>query len=228
MSLDVPARSLVGPARATGYGNRIALGVMLAGIFVTVMDNSIVNVAIPSIRTTLGATFGEAELVVAGYTFTFAIGLITGGRLGDVLGQRRMFLAGFVAFTLTSALCGLAPDPRTLGAGFSWKSALLTMIAAGARPCSGAILVLVFALAQGIFSAGIFAVGAMSLGTAITTASLASAAVFAKNAAVKYSKSSSQQALIAGRLFEFGAAVAVLGLGLALLLAVLSGGSVAN
>lgn len=121
-----------------------------------------------------------------------------------------------------------APDPRTLGAGFSWKSALLTMIAAGARPCSGAILVLVFALAQGIFSAGIFAVGAMSLGTAITTASLASAAVFAKNAAVKYSKSSSQQALLAGRLFEFGAAVAVLGLGLALLLAVLSGGSVAN
>jgi nickel/cobalt exporter len=68
----------------------------------------------------------------------------------------------------------------------------------------------------------------MSLGTAITTASLASAAVFAKNAAVKYSKSSSQQALIAGRLFEFGAAVAVLGLGLALLLAALSGGSVAN
>lgn len=121
-----------------------------------------------------------------------------------------------------------APDPRTLGAGFSWKSALLTMIAAGARPCSGAILVLVFALAQGIFSAGIFAVGAMSLGTAITTVSLASAAVFAKNAAVKYSKSSSQQALLAGRLFEFGAAVAVLGLGLALLLAVLSGGSVAN
>jgi EmrB/QacA subfamily drug resistance transporter len=114
MSLGVPARSLVGQARATGYGNRIGLGVMLAGIFVTVMDNSIVNVAIPSIRTTLGATFAEAELVVAGYTFIFAIGLITGGRLGDILGQRRMFLAGFAAFTLTSALCGLAPSPNTL------------------------------------------------------------------------------------------------------------------
>jgi nickel/cobalt transporter (NicO) family protein len=121
-----------------------------------------------------------------------------------------------------------APDPRTLNAGFSWKSALLTMVAAGARPCSGAILVLVFALAQEIFSAGIFAVVAMSLGTAITTAALASAAVFAKNAAVKYSKSNSRQALMAGRLFEFGAAAAVLGLGLALLLAVLAGGSVAN
>jgi EmrB/QacA subfamily drug resistance transporter len=81
---------------------------------VTVMDNSIVNVAIPSIRTTLGATFAEAELVVAGYTFIFAIGMITGGRLGDTFGQRRIFLAGFAAFTLTSALCGLAPGPHSL------------------------------------------------------------------------------------------------------------------
>jgi nickel/cobalt transporter (NicO) family protein len=121
-----------------------------------------------------------------------------------------------------------APDPRTLGAGFSWKSALLTMMAAGSRPCSGAILVLVFALAQGIFSAGVFAVAAMSLGTAITTAALASAAVLAKNAAVKYSKAGSRQALIAGRLFEAGAALAVLGLGLVLLFAAFAGGNAAN
>ena len=121
-----------------------------------------------------------------------------------------------------------APDPRTLGAGFSWKSALLTMMAAGSRPCSGAILVLVFALAQGIFSAGVFAVAAMSLGTAITTAALASGAVLAKNAAVKYSKAGSGQALIAGRLFEAGAALAVLGLGLVLLFAAFAGGSAAN
>src|ERR1700730_14488332 len=117
MSLGVPARSLVGPVRAAGYGNRIGLGVMLAGVFVTVMDNSIVNVAIPGIRTTLGATFAEAELVVAGYTFIFAIGMITGGRLGDIFGQRRMFLAGFAAFTLISALCGLAPSPLMLICG---------------------------------------------------------------------------------------------------------------
>lgn len=119
-----------------------------------------------------------------------------------------------------------APDPATLGAGFSWKSALLTMVAAGARPCSGAILVLVFALAQGVFAAGFFAVIVMSLGTAITTAALASAAVFAKNAAVKYSTVGSRQALLAGRLFEFAAAVAVLSLGLVLFLAVLLTGGV--
>ncbi|MGB6176984.1 MAG: nickel/cobalt transporter [Methylocella sp.] len=121
-----------------------------------------------------------------------------------------------------------APDPRTLGAGFSWKSALLTMMAAGSRPCSGAILVLVFALAQGIFSAGVFAVAAMSLGTAITTAALASAAVLAKTVAVKYSKAGSGQALIAGRLFEASAALAVLGLGLVLLFAAFAGGNAAN
>jgi nickel/cobalt transporter (NicO) family protein len=121
-----------------------------------------------------------------------------------------------------------APDPRTLGAGFSWKSALLTMMAAGSRPCSGAILVLVFALAQGIFSTGVFAVLAMSLGTAITTAALASAAVLAKTAAVKYSKAGSGRALIAGRLFEAGAALAVLGLGLVLLFAAFAGGNAAN
>ena len=121
-----------------------------------------------------------------------------------------------------------APDPRTLGAGFSWKSALLTMTAAGSRPCSGAILVLVFALAQEIFSTGVFAVLAMSLGTAITTAALASTAVLAKNAAVKYSKAGSGRALIAGRLFEAGAALAVLGLGLILLFAAFAGGNAAS
>jgi EmrB/QacA subfamily drug resistance transporter len=93
---------------------QVALIVMLTGIFVTIMDNSIVNVAIPSIRSTLGASFAEAELVVAGYAFTFAVGLITGGRLGDIFGQRPMFLVGFGAFTLTSALCGLAPWPAVL------------------------------------------------------------------------------------------------------------------
>eukprot|EP01037_Dinobryon_pediforme_P007376 gene7374-7442_t len=73
-----------------------------------------------------------------------------------------------------------APEPVTLGAGFSWRSAVMTVFAAGSRPCSGAILVLVFALAQGIYWAGIVATLAMSLGTAITTGALASMAVLSK------------------------------------------------
>src|SRR5882757_4827599 len=114
MNLDVPARSFVMRRGATGYRNHIGLAVMLAGIFVTVMDGAIVNVAVPSLRTTLGATFAEAELVVVGYIFIFAIGMITGGRLGDIFGHRRIFLVGFTAFTLTSALCGFAPNSLTL------------------------------------------------------------------------------------------------------------------
>jgi MFS family permease len=86
---------------------------MLTGIFVTIMDTSIVNVAIPSIRSTLGASFAEAELVVAGYAFTFAVGLITGGRLGGHIWPTPHFL-GFGAFTVASALCGLAPWPTVL------------------------------------------------------------------------------------------------------------------
>jgi nickel/cobalt transporter (NicO) family protein len=117
-----------------------------------------------------------------------------------------------------------APDPKTLGSGFSWKEALLTVAAAGLRPCSGAILVLVFALAQGVFAAGVLAVAAMSLGTAATTSALASSAVLAKNAAVKYSTPGSRRAMLAGRLFETAAALAVLGLGLVLLWAGFAGG----
>jgi nickel/cobalt transporter (NicO) family protein len=117
-----------------------------------------------------------------------------------------------------------APDATALGAGFSLKSAVLTIAAAGLRPCSGAILVLVFALSQGIFTAGVVSVAAMSFGTAAATTALASFAVLAKNAAAKYSKLGSRRALIAGRLFEALAACTVLGLGLALLFVTLAGG----
>jgi nickel/cobalt exporter len=118
-----------------------------------------------------------------------------------------------------------APDPATLGNGFSWHGSLLTITAAGLRPCSGAILVLVFALSQGIFKAGVYAAVAMSLGTAITTAALASAAVLVKNMSIRFAKADSRRALIAGRVLETLAALAVLGLGLALLLGAAAGGS---
>jgi EmrB/QacA subfamily drug resistance transporter len=92
----------------------IGLAVLLTAIFVATLDNFIVFVAIPSIRTDLGATFSQAEFVVAGYTLTFALGLITNGRMGDRFGRRRMFVIGFAAFTLASGLCGLAPTASSL------------------------------------------------------------------------------------------------------------------
>jgi nickel/cobalt transporter (NicO) family protein len=116
-----------------------------------------------------------------------------------------------------------APDPSTLDAGFSWRNALLTVAAAGSRPCSGAILVLVFASAQGIFLTGCEAVLAMSLGVAITTGALATLAVLAKQTVAHYAKADSWRVMIAGRLFEFAAALAVMVFGAALLVAALSG-----
>lgn len=109
-----------------------------------------------------------------------------------------------------------APDPATLDRDFSWASALATIVAAGARPCSGAILVLVFALAQGVLLAGVGAVAAMSLGTALTTGALAAIAVLAKDLALRLTKDGGRGVLIA-RAAEFLAALVVLAVGLALL-----------
>jgi nickel/cobalt transporter (NicO) family protein len=116
-----------------------------------------------------------------------------------------------------------APDPRQLGEGFSWRSAAVATLAAGSRPCSGAILVLVFALAQGIFWAGATATFAMALGTALTTGALATMAVLAKGWAMRASRIGSWRAEVIGRGIEVAAALCVLLFGAALLLANLSG-----
>ena len=122
--------------------------------------------------------------------------------------------------------CGhiLALDPRQLGDEFSWKSAALTIVTAGARPCSGAILVLVFSLAQGIFAIGIAAVIAIALGTAFTTAGLATTAVFGKKLAVRLAgRQQSRRARLIGQLIEVGAAFCVLLFGATLLFATWTG-----
>ena len=91
-----------------------ALPVLLAGAFMVVLDFFIVNVALPSIATDLGAGDSSLEWVVAGYGLTFAAFLITAGRLGDDLGRRRVYVVGLGLFTVASAACGLAPSPTTL------------------------------------------------------------------------------------------------------------------
>jgi EmrB/QacA subfamily drug resistance transporter len=88
--------------------------VLLAGAFMVVLDFFIVNVALPSIATELGAGESSLEWVVAGYGLTFAAFLITAGRLGDGLGRRRVYAIGLGLFTIASLACGLAPSPTTL------------------------------------------------------------------------------------------------------------------
>src|SRR5579859_1620615 len=84
------------------------LAVVLAGQFMAVLDASVVNVAAPSIHADLHTSGAGLQLVIAGYVITYAVLLVTGARLGDILGHRRMFLSGLALFTLASLGCGLA------------------------------------------------------------------------------------------------------------------------
>ena len=79
-----------------------------------VLDASVVDVAAPAIHTELHATGAGLQLVIAGYVITYAVVLVTGARLGDIVGHRRMFLAGLGLFTLASLGCGLAPTTGLL------------------------------------------------------------------------------------------------------------------
>ena len=88
----------------------LMLIVLLAGQFMALLDVTIVNVAMPTIGRSLHASGAELQLVVAGYTVSYAMLLITGARLGDLAGRRRMFLLGTGLFTVASLTCGLAPD----------------------------------------------------------------------------------------------------------------------
>jgi EmrB/QacA subfamily drug resistance transporter len=89
----------------------------MTGTFMFVLDFFIVNVALPSIQQDLRAGEGAIEWIVAGYAISTAVLLVTGGRLGDQFGRRRMFAAGMAVFVVTSAACALAPDPAVLVAG---------------------------------------------------------------------------------------------------------------
>lgn len=87
----------------------LILVVVLCAEFVDILDNFIINVALPSIERELHASFAELQLVIAGYTLAYAVLLVTGGRLGDLYGRKRLFVLGIGGFTLFSACCGVAP-----------------------------------------------------------------------------------------------------------------------
>ena len=103
-----------------------ALAVTLVVGFMSLLDVTIVNVAIPSIERGLDASAQSVQWVISGYALTFGLVLVAGGRLGDLLGRRRMFLIGLTAFTVTSAVAGAAPNEELLVA-----ARLLQGVAAG-------------------------------------------------------------------------------------------------
>ncbi|WP_328769374.1 MFS transporter [Streptomyces sp. NBC_00286] len=110
-STETPLNS---PADKADRRRWIALAIVMTAAFMDLVDVTIVNIAIPSIQREAGASYGQIQWITAGYALAFAAGLITGGRLGDIHGRKRLFLIGIGGFTLASALCGFAVNPDML------------------------------------------------------------------------------------------------------------------
>ncbi|MFC8723278.1 MFS transporter [Kitasatospora sp. NPDC057198] len=111
-STTVPATA---PAAAAPTGpHRATLPIVLTAVFLSGLDFFIVNVAVPALQHDLHATDAQIQLVVAAYALTYGVGLITGGRLGDLYGRRRVLVLGMALFTVASAAAGAAPGPELL------------------------------------------------------------------------------------------------------------------
>src|SRR6266702_760891 len=112
----VAATAAAAPEKAVPRSERqgLALAVLFVGAFLAPLDYFIVNLALPSIHTGLNATDAQLQLVVSAYASVYAVLLITGGRLGDLFGRRRMFMTGMAAFVVASALCGFATSGHML------------------------------------------------------------------------------------------------------------------
>jgi EmrB/QacA subfamily drug resistance transporter len=119
----------------------LVLAIILTAVFMQLLDTTITMVGVPSIQASLHSSFGEIQLVVAGYMLAFACVLVTGGRLGDTYGRKRMFLWGMAGFTLASAVCGAAPDALTL---------ICSRVVQGM--CSGLMFPQVLGIIQVVFS----------------------------------------------------------------------------
>lgn len=130
--MSARAEKLTGQIRQGIEGDppsRFALPILLAGAFLPPLDFTIVNLALPAIRQNLGATSSDVQFVISAYAATYAVFLITGGRLGDIYGRKRVFLIGVIGFTLASVLCGAAWSPAALIAGRILQGVMATMMA---------------------------------------------------------------------------------------------------
>ena len=101
-------------AKFTHRQRTIALIIVALAFVMDLLDTTIVNVGIPSIQADLGASYSAIQWLTAGYSLSFAVLLITGGRLGDVVGYKKLFMIGVAGFTAMSLLCGLAWNTEIL------------------------------------------------------------------------------------------------------------------
>jgi EmrB/QacA subfamily drug resistance transporter len=92
----------------------LGLTAVIAATIMNILDSTIVNVAAPAIRADLGATYSDLQWIAAGYTLALAVGLLTGGRLGDMFGRKRILTIGLIGFVAASLSCSLAWAPEVL------------------------------------------------------------------------------------------------------------------
>jgi EmrB/QacA subfamily drug resistance transporter len=111
--LEAPA-PVIAPTRATKDRRWLGLFAVLAAMIMNLLDATVVNVAAPSIRAELGGSYATLQWIAAGYTLALAVGLLTGGRLGDMYGRKRVMTIGVVGFLVTSVACAAAWSPATL------------------------------------------------------------------------------------------------------------------
>jgi EmrB/QacA subfamily drug resistance transporter len=116
------------PGPAADRRRWYALAIVMTAAFMDLVDVTIVNIALPSIQRNDGATDSQIQWITAGYALAFAAGLITGGRLGDIHGRKRLFLIGIGGFTLASALCGFAAGPQMLVASRILQGAMAALM----------------------------------------------------------------------------------------------------
>src|SRR2546421_1441366 len=101
------------PQAATPYRWRwLVLGIVLAAEIMDLLDSTVVNIAAPTIRKDLGGTYAAIQWIAAGYTLAFAVMLVTGGRLGGIVGRRRMFLIRAAGVPCRAGICSFAPMPE--------------------------------------------------------------------------------------------------------------------
>ena len=136
------------------------LGALSFALFMVMLDNTVVNVALPAIQKDLGIGVSELEWTVTAYALTFAVLLLSGGKLGDMYGRRRIFMIGLVVFTVSSLVCGLSSSaPELIGA-----RAVQGVGSALMMPATLSIITATFAAAERGMAIGIWAgVSAMAL-----------------------------------------------------------------
>ncbi|MFF9900529.1 MFS transporter [Streptomyces longispororuber] len=127
-SPSTPSPAAPSPESRADRRRWFALAIVMTAAFMDLVDVTIVNIAIPAIQRDAGATFSQIQWITAGYALALGAGLITGGRLGDIYGRKKIFLIGIAGFTVASALCGFAANPEMLVASRILQGAMAALM----------------------------------------------------------------------------------------------------